>query len=428
MISHQILPRRSEFLLTQAIEYMPIVLIHGPRQCGKTTLAQAIGSPLGYTYHSFDDPKIREAAQDDPMGFIHNLSDRAILDEVQLVPELFRPLKLSVDSNRKPGRLILTGSTSAHFLSELNDALAGRMLIVCLHPLSQQELDQTTSTPFLERLFRGTFPMTKMEPLDKNLLERIVLGGYPALLAIPSGPIRTSWYSSYVLSLVQKDILEISGIRSIDTLPKLLTVVANMSSQLLNVSSLASNLQMNTNTIRSYLGLLERQFLIERLLPWSSNQMRRLVKTPKIHICDTGLACSLLDINVNFLKNNRTFLGHLVESFVFQELRRQSSSSNDPYRFYHFRDRDGVEVDLIIERGAFQLCGIEVKASFSVNSSDFKSLRKVKAAHSDRFAFGAVLYDGDTCASYGDRMYAIPIRMLWESQPKDDKLFKGTNG
>ena len=416
MISHQILPRPSESLLCQAIEHMPVVLIHGPRQCGKTTLAQVVGESLGYTYHSFDDPKIREAAQNDPVGFINHLSERAILDEVPLVPELFRPLKLSIDSNRKPGRLILTGSTSAYFLSELNDALAGRMMIVRLHPLSQQEIDQRTSTPFLERLFQGKFPMLKMEPLAKNLIERIVFGGYPALLTIPSGLVRASWYSSYVLSLVQKDVMEISNIRSIDALPKLLTVAALMSSQLLNVSSLASSLQMNTNTIRSYLGLLERQFLIERLLPWSSHRMKRLVKTPKIHISDTGLACSLLDIDVDFLMNNRSLLGHLVESFVLQELRRQSSWSNDPYRFYHFRDRDDVEVDMIIERGAFQLCGIEVKASSTVDNSDFKGLRKVKVAHSDRFAYGAVLYDGDICVSFGDGMYAIPIRMLWESQ------------
>ncbi len=416
MIFHKILPRRSETLLNQAIQHVPIVLIHGPRQCGKTTLAQIVGGSLNYSYHSFDDPQIRESAQSDPVGFINNLPERAILDEIQLVPDLFRPLKLSVDNNRKAGRFILTGSTNTFFLTELIDALEGRMIIVGLHAFSQQEIDQTDSTPFLDSLFRGTFPMTKTKPMAENLMERVICGGYPAALAIPAGDIRSSWYSSYVLSLVQKDILEISSIHSVESLPKLLTAVSNLSSQLLNVSSLARSLQMNTNTIRGYLGLLERQFLLDQLLPWHTNKMKRLVKTPKIHVNDTGLACSLLDVDIDFLMKNRAFFGRLLESFIFQELRRQASASIDRYRFYHFRDRDGIEVDIIIELGAISLCGVEVKASGSVFNSDFNSLRKVKASHPDQFTCGVVLYDGDTSASFGNGMYAIPIRLLWENE------------
>jgi len=143
--------------------------------------------------------------------------------------------------------------------------------------------------------------------------------------------------------------------------------------------------------------------------------MKRLIKTPKIHFGDTGLACSLIGINASALLNNRDLLGQLVESFVFQELRRQASASLEPYQFYHFRDRDGVEVGMIIERSAFELVGIEVKAGSTIFDSDFKGLRKVKAAHPDKFKFGAVLYDGETCASYGDNMFIIPIRKLWES-------------
>jgi len=204
-------------------------------------------------------------------------------------------------------------------------------------------------------------------------------------------------------------------IHSLESLPYLLTSAANSSAQLINVSTIAKKLQMNRTTVGDYLSLLERQFLIERLPSWHNNRMKRIVKSPKIHIGDTGLACTLLNVDVNDLQNDRSLLGQLTESFVFQEMKRQISSSSKSYKFYHFRDRDGVEVDLIIEQGAFKLAGVEVKAGASVFPSDFRGLRKIKAAHEDKFTFGALLYDGDTCASFGNNMFAIPIRMLWEN-------------
>ena len=413
MTTQQIIPRQSEQLLAELIPHSPVVLIHGPRQSGKTTLAKLIGDRLGYSYYTFDNLKTLAAVQSDPTGFMYALPDRVILDEIQLAPELFRLLKLSVDRHRINGRFILTGSTNVLFLPELTDALTGRMLIVRLHPLSQVEIEQTKSTPFLDRLFTGDFRMSQSEPLGSNLADRIVAGGYPPALAIPVDRIRSSWYNSYVVSLVQNDISGQVKVHSPESLPSLLTAVAGLSAQLFNSSSIASQLQMNRNTIRHYLSLLERHFLIKRLPPWYSNRMKRIIKTPKIHIGDTGLACSLLNIDANDLQMDRNLLGQLVESFVFQELRRQASSSNKPYKFYHFRDRYGVEADMIIELGGSKLAGIEIKAGASIISSDFKALRKIKAAHEDRFTFGALLYDGELCASFGDGMFAVPIRMLW---------------
>ncbi len=415
MTTQQIIPRQSEQLLAELIPHSPVVLIHGPRQSGKTTLAKLIGDRLGYSYYTFDNLKTLAAVQSDPTGFMYALPDRVILDEIQLAPELFRLLKLSVDRHRINGQFILTGSTNVLFLPELTDALTGRMLIVRLHPLSQVEIEQTKSTPFLERLFTGDFQMSQSESLGSNLAERIVAGGYPPALAIPVDRIRSSWYNSYVVSLVQNDISGQVKVHSPESLPSLLTAVASLSAQLFNVSSTAAKLQMNRNTIRHYLSLLERHFLIKRLPPWYSNRMKRMIKTPKIHIGDTGLACSLLNIDANDLQMDRNLLGQLVESFVFQELRRQASSSGKPYKFYHFRDRYGVEADMIIELGGSKLAGVEIKAGASIISSDFKALRKIKAAHGDRFTFGALLYDGDLCASFGDGMFAVPIRRLWET-------------
>ena len=392
-----------------------MTLIHGPRQSGKTTLARSVGKPLGYSYFTFDDPEIRAAAQSDPMGFISSCPERTILDEIQLVPDLFRVIKLSVDRHRVPGRFILTGSTNMLFVPDLIDALTGRMEIVYLHPLSQHEIEQTSTLPFLERLFAGDFKTLRVERLADNLADRIVAGGYPAVLKALSDEDRSSWHRIYANSLIQKDILDLARIRSSDIIPKLLTSVANMSGQLFNVTTVASKFKMSRNTVRDYLILLERQFLIERLSPWYSNRMKRLVKKPKIHIGDTGLACTLLRIDSHSLLKDRELLGQFLESFVVQELKRQASYSNKPYEFYYYRDRDDFEVDLVIELGAFELACVEAKASATIASSDFKGLRKIKAAEGDRFKFGALLYDGEVCASFGDGMYAVPIRMLWEN-------------
>ena len=414
MQKQKIIPRRLRFLLAESIGDSPVTLIHGPRQCGKTTLAKIMGKSLGYSYFTLDDADTRAVAQNDPMGFISDCPDQAILDEIQRVPELFRILKLSVDRHRKPGRFILTGSTNVLLIPGLTDALVGRMEVLRLHPLSQQEIEQTQAPSFLERLFAGNFQTRQKKRLAMNLIDRILAGGYPAALARPPGHRRSTWYCNYVTNLIQKDVLDLAKIRYPDVIPKLLTAAASLSGQLFNTSAMASKLQMNHNTVRDYASLLERQFMIERLPPWYSNRMKRLVKTPKLHVGDTGLACALSGIDATILSKDRDLLGRLVESFVFQELKRQASSSDKPYVFYHFRDRDGVEVDMIIEHGACQLAGIEIKAAATVFNSDFKGLRKIKAAYPDKFTFGAVLYDGETCASFGDGMYVVPIRMLWE--------------
>ena len=400
------------------LDSSPVTLIHGPRQCGKTTLCQEVGEALGYTYFTFDNDEVRIAAQNDPNLFIQNCPDRTILDEIQRVPQLSRKLKIAVDRNRKAGMFLLTGSSNVLMMPDLTDALVGRMETLRLHPFSQQEIEQNQSKPFLERLFSGDFPTCSTETLSTNLAQRIVLGGYPQVLNLSSGRKRANWLKNYVVKIISKDILDLSKIRSIEVLPKLLQSAVNLTGQLLNISDIGSSLQMNRNTTRDYLTLLEYQFLIERLPAWYTNRLKRLIKSPKIHFGDTGIACALVGLNTNDLVKQRTLLGHLLETFVFQELKRQSSSSDQLYSFYHFRDKDKVEVDLVIEQGAFQIAGIEVKAGATIENSDFKGLRKLKATCPDQFTYGAVLYDGETCASYGNNMFMVPIRMLWESNPK----------
>lgn len=410
-------PRYAEPRLREALADSPVVLIHGPRQCGKTTLAQTVGESLGHDYISFDDPVVRAAAEADPIGFVDELAPRVTLDEVQRVPGLFATLKAAVDRKRTAGRFLLTGSANVLLVPKLADSLAGRMQILRLYPLAQCELARKQSY-FLDTLFRGAFKTRRTQRLAGELADRIVAGGYPPALARPPGRRRSTWYRDYLDALVQRDVRDMARIGSLDAMPRLLALAASQTARLLNVSELAAPFQLSRPTIRDYITLLERVFLLELLPPWHSNRLSRLVKTPKLHLGDTGLACALLGVDAPALAADRTLLGQLLETFVFQELRRQASWHDESLAFYHYRDKDQVEVDIVIEMGVRALAGVEVKAAATVTAADFRGLRKLRDVVGKRFACGVVLYDGETCAGFGDGMYAVPLRLLWgEHEP-----------
>jgi predicted AAA+ superfamily ATPase len=408
-------PRYVAPRLVEALADSPVVLIHGPRQCGKTTLAQQIGQRGHYAYFTFDDAVALAAAESDPVAFVADLPDRAILDEVQRVPAVFTAIKAAVDRRRTPGRFLLTGSANVLLVPGLADSLAGRMEIVRLHPLAQAELAAAKPPMFLDALFRGAFKMRTYPRLATELAQRIAAGGYPSALTRTRARRRTVWYRDYIETLVQRDVRDLSRIRQLEALPRLLSLAASQTSRLLNVAELAGPFQVSRPTMHAYLTLLERVFLLETLQPWHTNRLSRLVKTPKLHVGDTGVACALLGLDGHALASDRTLLGQLLETFVFQELRRQASWQEQEIAFLHFRDRDGAEVDIVLERGARDVAGIEVKAAASVTSGDFRGLRKLREAAGAKFAAGVLLYDGETSASFGDRLYAVPIRALWET-------------
>lgn len=399
--------------LREALTDTPVVLIHGPRQSGKTTLARSVGERRGYRYVSFDDDVVRAAALADPIGFVAELPARAILDEVQRVPALFTALKRAVDGKRTPGRFILTGSANVLLLPQLADSLAGRMGLLRLHPLAQCEIEGRASR-FIDALFAGRFPVRNWERLGAGLANRIVVGGYPPALVRRAAARRTAWYRDYVETQIQRDVRDLGRIRSLDALPRLLTLAGASTAQLLNVSDLASPFQLTRQTIHDYVTLLEAVFLLERIPPWHANRISRLVKTPKLHVGDTGVACALVGIDAEALRADRTKLGPLLETFVLQDLKRQASWRESAVAFHHYRDRDGVEVDIVLEEGAQRVAGIEVKAAATVTTADFRGLRKLREAAAQRWVAGVVLYDGETTVGFGDRMFAVPIRALWE--------------
>ncbi|GAB4271628.1 ATP-binding protein [Deferrisoma sp.] len=418
MTEQPLVPRLVEPRVREALADTPVVLVHGPRQCGKTTLVRRVGRTLGYVYFNFDDDVVRGAAEADPAGFVLDLPERAVLDEVQRVPAVLTALKTAVDRDRRPGRFLLTGSANVLFLPRLSDSLAGRMEIVRLFPFSQCEIEGRNPT-FLDALFGGELGTGRAERLGPRLAQRIAAGGYPAALARPTHRRRRAWYRDYAEALVQRDVRDLARIASLDVLPRLLGVAADQTAQLLNVSDLAGPFRLSRPTVRSYLTLLEQLFLVDELPAWHHSRLRRAVKTPKLHMADTGLACALLGVDAETLHADRKRLGRMLETFVCQELRRQASGADDDIRFHHFRDKDGYEVDLVLERGGREVAGVEVKAAATVTASDFAGLRKLQAVAGDSFACGVVLYDGETAARFGERLYALPVSALWQGNAGD---------
>ncbi len=368
-----------------------------------------------------------------------------------------RPVGLRL--RRAPGRFILAGSSNILLLPKLSDSLAGRMHVLRLHPLSQEELSQRPSasadpasvagvgraqghassqrpsasadpasghaanghgrpTPpspgFLDVLFGDGPGFGVAERLGAELAERIAGGGYPAALWRPKGRWRAEWHRSYVETLVERDVRNLARIRHFDALPKLLSVAAANTAQLFNATKLASTFSVSRVTIGDYVALLERVFLLERVQPWHGSSLKRLVKTPKLHVGDTGLACALLGMDASSLLAERPLLGQLLETFVHQELRRMASGHDEPHSFCHYRDKDGAEVDVVVERGR-AIAGIGVTAAATVGHGDFRGLRKLRAAAGPRFAGGVVLYDGEMSLLFGDRLRAVPLRALWET-------------
>ena len=407
--------RYSEGPLVESLADSPAVLIHGPRQSGKTTLARVVGDPRGYDYISFDDNIARTAADSDPAGFVGGLGEHTVLDEVQRVPSLFTALKQEIDVRRSPGRFMLTGSSQVLLVPTLSDSLAGRMEILRLHPLSQTEIYGRVPS-FLDDLFRGTFQTSRTGRLGDDLAARITDGGYPAALARSTSRRRANWYRNFIDTQLQRDARDMARISALDALPRLLTAAASQTARLYNLSNMASPFQMSRPTIGGYVALLERLFLIDRLPPWHTNRLRRLVKTSKLHIGDTGLGCALVGVNPRALAQDRVLLGQYLETFVLQELKRQSVCQEVPLVFFHYRDKDQVEVDIVIERGAREVAGVEVKAAATVTPSDFRGLWKLKNAAGERFVAGVVVYDGEISAGFGDGMFAVPIRSLLEGR------------
>lgn len=409
------LQRQLKTALAEALADTPVVCILGPRQCGKSTLAKRYDPKRHYL--TLDDQNYLNLAMEDPQGFVDQLPEQVTIDEIQRAPELTLAIKRNVDANRKPGRFLLTGSANLLQLPRLADSLAGRMECLYLQPFTASEIEGC-ETNFLEAWLENGIT-TELDPSNPpaptNLPERLVAGGYPE--AVRRSPARArTWQKQYLQSLIERDIQDIASVKDAANVTRLLEYASLNTAQLLNLSSISKALSYSRATVESYLSILDKLFLIQRLPAWHSNRSKRLIKTPKMHFCDSGLAATLSQLKADQWNEARPRFGHLLESYILQQFTAMAGWMEEPPSFYHYRDKDQLEVDIVIE-SKNKIWGIEVKAAASASKSDCKGLLRLADIAGKAFQQGIVFYDGSSTIplNQGRNIYTMPLSKLWTS-------------
>lgn len=395
-------------------------MIVGPRQCGKSTLAEVIADERGARQVTLDDAARRAAANADPAGFVEQLQLPAIIDEFQKAPELLPAIKSRVDRARSGGRraagmFLLTGSANVWGTLRISESLAGRAERVQLWPLSQGEMLGRRET-FIDGLLAGRVPSIMDAPSGRGAVATaVVRGGYPEMLARRDTRRRTRWIENYIQMILERDVRDLTvKAQQLDELPRLLAAAAARVACLLEITELARDTKLSRDTTSRYLTLLELLFLLRRAPAWSRNIGQRLIKAPKVWLPDSGLACNLVGYDERrFEADDTPLAGALFENFIAAEALKQASWCNIDVGLHHFRTAAGREIDLVIEARDGSLAGIESKLSATVRARDFNALRHLRDRLGDRFRAGVVLYTGPETLPFGDRLWAIPVSALW---------------
>ena len=404
--------RLAKSRIAEALTDTRVVLISGPRQSGKTTLAADVAAE-DIPFFTLDDVNVLAAANNDPIGFLRGL-DRVVIDEIQRAPDLLLSIKAEVDRDQRPGRFLLTGSANLMTVPRVAESLAGRMEVIKLLPLARAEILGIHPT-FLDSAFNGVQPPVANTLLGEDLIEIVLAGGYPEALKRATWGLKQNWYQQYIDAIVQRDIRDVAQIEQLAMMPRLLHTLAEHSGQLVNYSSIGNGINLNHVTTQKYIGIFESLFLVQTLQPWFNNKLKRLIKSPKLHFLDAGLLAALRSITPELLRKDKTPFGPILETFVLSEIQKIGTWSEHRYSYSHFRDKDRNEVDIVIENNRGQIIGVEVKASATVTSADFAGIRKLATACGDNFVQGFVLYDHDQVIPFAENMFALPISCLWAS-------------
>lgn len=407
-------PRAIEPRLQEAMQDTPVVLLAGPRQAGKTTLVRQVAAEKGLRYLTLDDDLVLMSAREDPVGMVRDI-DRAVIDEIQRAPSLLLAIKKTVDEDRRPGRFLLTGSANLMTLPTVADSLAGRMETLSLLPLSQSEIEGVNAN-WIDNAFQGKLLRARQVAVGDDLIERVLLGGYPEAISRKSVRRRTAWARQYLDAIIQRDVRDISGLEKLDHLPRFLRALAQTAGQMCNYTKLGGQVQLDGKTAAKYLSVFEQMYLLKRVDVWSTNKLSRIVKTPKLQFVDSGLLAALLEITVDEVKQDRTRFGALLETFVYTELMKHSATSDSEYQLLYYRDADKIEVDVVIEDPIGNLVCVEVKAAATVKSNDLRGLKKMAAVAGKKFKLGVLFYDGQEVLPLGDKIWAVPLSSLWGTE------------
>lgn len=396
--------------ILESLTDTPVIFIQGARQTGKTTLVRDLmPEHMSSEYVTLDNTVALSAAQGDPSGFIAGVRKPVVIDEIQKATALLPAIKEHVDRDRTPGRFILTGSADIMSGLRVSDSLAGRMELFDLWPLSRAEITGSR-TNLVDILFGPELAWPA--PTDDDVMNAVLTGGYPEALARSSDKRRQAWFSAYVTTIVERDVRDLSSIQDLTSMPRLLQLLASRTGQLLSYADISRGLTIPQTTLKRYMAILEATFLIRELPAWAVNIGKRVTKASKLMLTDTGLTAHLSGMNHDRLTQDRQTFGHLLENYVVCEMAKHATWSQNRVALSHFRSHTGQEVDLILEDHAGNIVGVEIKASASPTTSDFKGLRLLAQACPEKFLRGIVLHLGPGAVPFAENLHALPIASM----------------
>jgi uncharacterized protein len=404
-------PRWQKQTIKNLLPERRVLMLNGPRQSGKTTLARELESDLT-EYRTLDDSTLREAAEVDPQGFVKRSTATLIIDEVQRVPSLLAAIKKAVDEDPRNGQYLLTGSTNIRSLPTVRESLAGRITKIRLRPLTYGEILKRDPR-FIESAFDQSFSSSSIH-LDRDALLEIALkGGFPEPIKLQERG-RRRWHIDYIDALLERDLKEIARIQRNRAMRELVHTLAAWSGKFIDLSAIGSGLSIQRPTLESYINALETLYLVERLYPWGKTDYARVGKRSKLYMVDSGLMAGILKWKMDQVRFDSDRSGKLIETFAFNEITAQVEAGNDRYELFHYRDREKREIDFLIEREDGHLLGLEIKAGSAVHKNDFKHLFWFKnKLVKDREFIGIILYTGEHSVSFGHNLWAVPMGLLW---------------
>lgn len=409
---HNMIERKIKPQLMAALADSPVVLIHGARQTGKSTLVKSVAeNDYPAKYITFDDSSILSSALNNPHDFLSGYQENLIIDEVQRAPEIFLAIKSSVDKNREFGKFILTGSANVLLLPKISESLAGRMEILRLFPLAQNEISES-KTNLVEEFSKNNFNPNFSAASD-NLINKVLSGGFPEMLTRQDRKRQKAWFNSYITTILQRDVRDIANIEKLNDLPKLLRLFASRAGTLLNYAEFSRSSAIPQTTLKRYVSLFEAIFMIHILPAWSGNLSKRLIKTPKLYLNDTGLLSYLIGFEPERIITDAMMWGRILENFVLMEILKQTSWSDLILSLYHYRTASGQEIDFIIERSDGKLIAVEVKATSKIVAKDFNHIKAFEEETKDKFLRGILFYTGSEIIPFSKNLIALPINTLW---------------